>query len=69
MNINKLSNKLIFIKSITWRLIGSTATSMIAFYFGIPVSAIGLVFFADLFLKLALYYFHEKLWIYIIQNK
>ena len=49
-------------KAITWRLIASVTTTLIAFYFGLPSKAIGLVFFADLIIKFILYYLHERMW-------
>lgn len=49
-------------KAITWRLIASVTTTLIALYFGLPSKAIGLVFFADLIIKFILYYIHERLW-------
>ncbi len=51
------------LKAISWRLIASTATTIIAFYFGLPVKAIGLVFFADLIIKFILYFIHERIWV------
>jgi len=49
-------------KAISWRLIASTVTTLIAFAFGLPSKAIGLVFFADLIIKFFLYFFHERIW-------
>ena len=49
-------------KAITWRIIASITTTLIAYYFGIPATAIGLVFFADLIIKFILYYIHERIW-------
>ena len=50
------------IKSITWRIIGSTDTMLLAWLIsGNPL--IGLkVGSIEIFTKIALYYFHEKLW-------
>tara|TARA_A100001015_G_scaffold314994_1_gene425766 strand:+ start:754 stop:963 length:210 start_codon:yes stop_codon:yes gene_type:complete len=56
------SNKRSLLKAISWRLIASITTTVIAFYFGLPAKAIGLVFFADLIIKFVLYYFHERIW-------
>ena len=50
------------LKAITWRIIASIVTTIIAVYFGVPTKAIGLVFFADLIIKFILYFFHERLW-------
>ena len=52
-----------FLKAISWRLIASITTTLIAFYFGLPVKAIGLVFFADLVIKFVLYFIHERIWV------
>ena len=49
-------------KAVTWRLIASVTTSLIAFGFGLPFEAIGFIFFADLIIKFVLYYAHERLW-------
>ena len=49
-------------KAVTWRIIASITTTIIAFYFGLPAKAIGLVFFADLIIKFILYYVHERIW-------
>jgi uncharacterized membrane protein len=49
-------------KAATWRIVGSIATVLIALAFGLPMKAIGLVFIADLVIKFALYYWHERLW-------
>ena len=52
-----------FLKAISWRLIASITTTLIAFYFGLPAKAIGLVFFADLVIKFVLYFVHERIWV------
>ena len=56
------SNNRSLLKAISWRLIASITTTVIAFYFGLPAKAIGLVFFADLIIKFVLYYVHERIW-------
>tara|TARA_B100000925_G_scaffold282974_1_gene256378 strand:- start:681 stop:902 length:222 start_codon:yes stop_codon:yes gene_type:complete len=56
------SNKRSLFKAISWRIIASVVTSLIAYSFGLPAKAIGLVFFADLIIKFVLYFFHERLW-------
>lgn len=50
------------LKAITWRIIASVVTTLIALYYGIPNKAIGLVFFSDLIIKFILYYLHERVW-------
>ena len=55
------------LKAISWRLIASITTTLIAFYFGLPAKAIGLVFFADLVIKFVLYFIHERVWVSYIK--
>ena len=49
-------------KAVTWRIIASITTACIAYYFGLPPKAVGMVFLADLVIKFVLYYGHERLW-------
>lgn len=49
-------------KAVTWRIIASTTTALIAWAFGLPPKAIGFVFVADLLIKFVLYYMHERVW-------
>lgn len=49
-------------KAVTWRIIASVTTALIALYFGLPQKAVGAVFVADLVIKFGLYYYHERLW-------
>ena len=56
-----------FLKAISWRIIASTITTIIAYSFGLPVKAIGMVFFADLIIKFFLYFIHERLWVNYIK--
>jgi uncharacterized membrane protein len=49
-------------KAVTWRIIASITTALIAWGFGLPPKAIGGVFIADLIIKFVLYYGHERLW-------
>ena len=54
-------------KALSWRIIASVTTTLIAYYFGLPAKAIGLVFFADLIIKFILYFIHERIWINFIK--
>ncbi len=54
-------------KAVSWRIIASVTTTLIAFYFGLPSKAIGLVFFADLIIKFFLYFIHERIWVNYIK--
>ena len=49
-------------KSISWRIIASITTAIIATLYGLPSQAIGFVFFTDLVIKFVMYYFHERFW-------
>ena len=49
-------------KAITWRVLASFITVAIAIAFGLPTTAIGGVFVADLIIKFVMYYGHERLW-------
>ena len=49
-------------KAVTWRIIASIVTAIIAYAFGLPPKAIGALFIADLVIKFALYYAHERVW-------
>ena len=49
-------------KAVTWRIVASSTTALIAWAFGLPPKAIGGVFIADLVIKFILYYVHERLW-------
>ena len=49
-------------KAVTWRIIASVTTALIAVAFGLPQKAVAGVFFADLIIKFVLYYGHERLW-------
>ena len=59
---DKVSAKRHLAKAITWRIIASITTALIAFVFGLPPKAVGAVFVADLIIKFVLYYGHERLW-------
>ena len=49
-------------KAVTWRIIASITTALIAWSFGLPPKIIGAVFLADLIIKFVLYYLHERVW-------
>jgi uncharacterized membrane protein len=50
------------VKAVTWRIIASVTTALIAWTFGVPAKAVGAIFIADLIIKFALYYAHERVW-------
>ena len=49
-------------KALSWRIIASITTAAIAYAFGVPMKAVGLIFVADLIIKFLLYFFHERAW-------
>lgn len=59
---DKISPKRHLAKAVTWRVIASITTALIAFAFGLPPKAVGAVFVADLIIKFVLYYAHERVW-------
>lgn len=59
---NKVQAKRHLAKAVTWRIIASITTALIAWFFGLPPQAVGAVFVADLIIKFVLYYAHERVW-------
>jgi uncharacterized membrane protein len=59
---DKVSPKRHLAKAVTWRIIASITTAIIAYMFGLPPKAVGAVFVADLIIKFVLYYIHERIW-------
>lgn len=58
----KVSKKRHLAKAVTWRIVASVTTAVIAFIFGLPPKAVGAVFVADLIIKFVMYYGHERIW-------
>lgn len=52
-------------KAVSYRLLGSVLTAIIVFAFSGDLKASLGVGVADMFLKIALYYLHERLWNHI----
>lgn len=59
--LNK-SRKLHLIKTLTWRIIASTTTFILAKLFGLAVELALYVALTEFVLKMVLYYFHERIW-------
>lgn len=57
-----VSHKRHLAKAVTWRIVASVTTVLIALFFGLPMTAISAVFFADLVIKFGMYYIHERVW-------
>ncbi len=51
------------LKSVTWRLIASTTTAIIALVVTGNLETAGIVGFFDLIIKLGLYTLHERAWL------
>lgn len=49
-------------KAVTWRILASITTAVIAWSFGLPSKAVGAIFVADLIIKFVMYYVHERIW-------
>lgn len=49
-------------KSITWRIIASITTAILALLFGMPQKAVGYLFLADIIVKFLMYIGHERIW-------
>ena len=62
MSTEKVDAKRHLAKAVTWRIIASLTTALIAWGFGLPPKAIGGVFVADLVIKFVMYYAHERVW-------
>lgn len=59
--LNK-SRKLHLIKTITWRIIASTTTFLLAKLFGLTNDLALYIAVTEFVLKMVLYYFHERIW-------
>jgi len=62
MSQQTVSRKRHLAKAVTWRIMASIVTAIIAWFFGLPPKAVGAVFVADLIIKFVLYYGHERIW-------
>jgi uncharacterized membrane protein len=50
------------LKSITYRIIGTTTTILLTIAAGLPIKWAGMVGFAELILKPIIYFIHERIW-------
>jgi len=60
--LKEVSHKRHLAKAVTWRIVASITTAAIAWFFGLPMEAVGAVFIADLIIKFVMYYAHERVW-------
>jgi uncharacterized membrane protein len=49
-------------KAITWRITGSVDTFVISFILTGQLAVAGAIAVTEVFTKIALYYFHERIW-------
>ncbi|MEA2257501.1 MAG: hypothetical protein QOJ51_326 [Acidobacteriaceae bacterium] len=49
-------------KAISWRIAGSLDTFVLSFIFTRSLQLAGSIALAEMFTKMALYYFHERIW-------
>jgi adenylylsulfate kinase len=59
------SNTRSIAKAVSYRVLGSLSTAMIVFVFSGNLRVSAGVGFLDMFVKIALYYLHERLWNHI----
>ena len=57
-----VSHKRHLVKSVTWRIVASVTTVLMALFFGLPMAAVSSLFLADLVVKFVMYYLHERVW-------
>jgi uncharacterized membrane protein len=51
-----------FVKAASWRLLGSIDTFLLSWFFTSNVKAAGAIASTEVITKIALYYFHERVW-------
>jgi uncharacterized membrane protein len=57
------------VKGISWRILGSLDTTLIAYFVTGEISKAFEIGFTEVFTKLILYYFHERFWLRILKKK
>lgn len=57
-----VSHKRHLVKAVTWRIVASVTTVLMALFFGLPMAAVSSLFLADLVIKFVMYYLHERVW-------
>jgi uncharacterized membrane protein len=50
------------LKALSWRIAGSLDTFVLSFIFTRSLKLAGSIAITEMFTKMALYYFHERLW-------
>ena len=58
-----------FVKGISWRILGSIDTVIIAYFVTGEISKAFQIGFTEVFTKMILFYFHERFWMKIIKKK
>ncbi len=56
------SHKRSFVKATSWRLLGSIDTFLLSWFFTGSPKAAGAIASTEVITKIALYYFHERIW-------
>jgi len=59
---NKKSRFRHLAKTITWRLVASATTFSLVYIFSIDLTIAGTITIVEFFLKMLLYYLHERAW-------
>ena len=58
----KLSRKRHIAKTVTWRIIASGTTFVVAYLMGVKVEVAGTIALVESAVKMVLYYYHERAW-------
>ncbi len=56
------THKRSFVKAASWRLLGSIDTFLLSWFFTGSAKAAGAIATTEVVTKIALYYFHERVW-------
>lgn len=62
MNFEKVSVKRHILKSISYRILGSLTTILIAILFGVPIAWASVLGATEIIIKPIIYFFHERIW-------
>ena len=69
INVSNLSNKIILVKSLSWRFFGTIDTILLGWFYTESLTTGLTIGFLELFTKILLYYVHEKIWMSIPRGK
>ncbi|MBT8037218.1 MAG: DUF2061 domain-containing protein [Verrucomicrobiae bacterium] len=64
-NIEKESKIRSVLKGLTWRVLATTTTFLLAWLLAKDLNVAGTIAAAEFFIKLAVYYLHERAWLLV----